>query len=577
MILLLMIMLIDDAIIFEIEGRNDLEMIAHEIEMLRIAPIDINSADLDKLVRIPYLSVSDCLEIIAFRNHHGEFSNIKQLLDVPGIDHILFERIAPYVSVKEKKMVFIRHHSRLRWQRLFPAIKYSDHCYAKHDFLANPYRIFFISEKDHDERSFVDYYGAGVLVEDRTRRFAIGRFDLDLGKGLILSQSGSILYGRELNLQVRERGVIPYTSAVENGGFFGAALHDSLLVNFTIFYSNQKIDARIDSSGYARSFFEGDHVDSLSRSYKDRLKEEIIGYDVNYHYDPCRIANRTYWCQYDPPFVSDDSLRGFYGNGFWISSFDFDYYGRAYMIFGEIARVHQNRIGGIFGLVNRFEIFDFSAAVQYFPRGFFSPKGIESKNGYLGGTFEISSRNKVCNFNSDLKFEKNAESDSMLYRFDLALERKLSFIIARLQMNWRYASHFDRAGSAIFIRIKPSSCFFLDLRLEDKYVFEVDSVFRGLAGCIEMGMENKSGRLRLRYGIFDTDNFQSRLNIYEIDLPGVINNRMLFTVGDYGFIYLTGKLTECLALSGKYSIIRREHDIKHKIGMQFDLRIKAGD
>ncbi|OGC42571.1 hypothetical protein A2Y85_04140 [candidate division WOR-3 bacterium RBG_13_43_14] len=577
MMLIFMIMLIDDAVIFEIEGKNDLEIIAREIEMLRIAPIDVNKAEFSELIRIPYLSVNDCMRIIEYRRQHGAYNNINELINVPGMDRILFERIKPYVTTMTKKIVVEKYHSRVRWQRFFPDHEYADDCYSKHELFSRPYRVYFINEKDRYERSLFDYYAVGLMTDEGKRHLVIGRYNLDLGKGLVLSQAGSFLYGSDLRLQIEERGIIPYTSVIENGGFFGAALSDSLLAHLTLFYSNQKIDARIDSNGYAYSFFEGDHVDTQSRSYKDRLNEELIGYDVKYSYDRYLFANRTYWCKYEPAFVSSDSLRGFYGDHFWISSVEFNYHGQSFLMFGEVARAHQDRIGGIFGFSNGFSVCDFTAAVQYFPIGFISPKGVESKNGYLGGAFEISSRNKFCNFNADLKYEKNAESDSMLYRFALAFERKVSFLVGRLQMNWRYASNFDRAGSAILIRAKPFRSVFFDLRLEDKYIFAQDSVYRGLIGCLEIGLDKKFLKLRLRYGIFDTENYQARLNVYEIDLPGVINNRMLYGLGDYSFVYLSGNLTSLLTISSKYSIIRRDNNLTHKIGAQVDMRIKNRD
>ncbi len=573
MIYIFMFMLIDDAAIFEIEGNNDLEIIAREIEMLRIEPVDINAADLSTLIRIPFLSINDGMRIIAYRQQHGAYANINELLKVPGVDRILFDRIKPYVTVALKRIRVEKYHGRLRGKRFLPDHGSAYDLYAKHELTIRPYRFYFINEKDRHESSLLDYYAGGLIVDEGKRRFVIGRYNLDLGKGLVLSHAGSFLFGNDLRLQIRERGIVPYTSVIENGGYFGAALSDSLFANFTVFYSNQKIDARIDSSGHAYSFFEGAHTDSLSRSYRDRLNEEIIGYDGKYKTNKYQLANRTYWCRYDPSFVSRDSMLDFYGDRFWMSSVDFDYYGHSFLIFSEIARAHQNRVGGILGLSNGLRICDFTAAVRYFPAGFFSPKGVESKNGYLGGVFEISSRNQIGNFSTSLKCDKNASADSMRYRFDLAFERKIGFLHVRLQMNWRYASIFDRAGSAVFIRIKPGRSLLLDIRLEDKYVFVQDTIFGGLAGCLEAGLEKKSFKLRLRYGVFDTDNYQARLNVYEIDLPGVINNRMLYGLGDYAFVYVSGKLAGFLTISGKYSLMRRDDNLIHGIGIQIDTRV----
>lgn len=568
-------MLIDDAVIFEIEGGNDLEFIARELEILRSDPVDVNQADFTELLRIPFLSANDCARIIEYRQKSGPFSSIDGLLNIPGIDRILLERISPYVTVQKKKYITGKHHSRFRWQRTFPDSGCADDIYSKHEWNMDPYRIYFINEKDRYENSIIDYYAGGLVINEGCRRFAIGRYNLDLGKGLVLSQTGSFFYGNGLRLQMRENGITPYTSVIENGGFFGAALHDSLLINFTVFYSNQKLDARIDSNGNATSFFEGDHVDDQSCSCKDRLTEELVGYDVRYCREPCRLANRAYWCRYEPAFVTDDSMLAFYGDNFWISSAEFNYSGPALLMFGELARSHRDRIGGVGGLSKRFGRYDITAGCKYFPSGFISPKGIESKSGYLGGSFEISGRNKICDFNTTLNYDKHADSDSMLYRFDITVERKVSFLTGRLQMNWRYAYNFDRAGSAVFMRVKPLRWFYFDLRLEDKYVFNGDSIYRGLIGCLEVGLENKTAKLCLRYGAFDINDYHARLNVYEIDLPGIVNNRMLYGRGDYAFLFIKGKLNNWIVAAGKYSVMRRDGIIMNKIGMQVDIKIKT--
>ena len=80
-------------------------------------------------------------------------------------------------------------------------------------------------------------------------------------------------------------------------------------------------------------------------------------------------------------------------------------------------------------------------------------------------------------------------------------------------------------------------------------------------------------RLRIRYGLFETDSYASRIYVYEIDLPGIINNRMLYNDGNYGFIYLGFKPIDKVNLTLKYSVINKDSDSAKRFGCQLDARL----
>ncbi len=114
---------------------------------------------------------------------------------------------------------------------------------------------------------------------------------------------------------------------------------------------------------------------------------------------------------------------------------------------------------------------------------------------------------------------------------------------------------------------------FFDLRLEEKYVFEPDTIEKGIFGGFEMGIEIGKMRLRARYGMFKTDSYASRLFVYETDLPGIVSNRMLYYQGDCGFLYLSFRPVDFLKLTGKYSTIKRDTLRQQQIGAQLDFRL----
>jgi competence protein ComEA len=64
-------------------------------------PIDINQATLEEFVSLPGIGPTKAAEIIAYRDFHGSFNAVTDLLNVPGIGPQIFEEISSYIIVSE--------------------------------------------------------------------------------------------------------------------------------------------------------------------------------------------------------------------------------------------------------------------------------------------------------------------------------------------------------------------------------------------------------------------------------------------------------------------------------------------
>lgn len=564
-----------DADIFETDEGKDYEILLKDLEILRNNPITLNSASFEELIRIPYLSMTDCLKIIDYREQSGYFASVRDLLNIPGFDRFRLEQIKPFITVKSKPFKVAKLTTRLRAKTEIPKQPGSLEYFTKSQCIFDGYNVYFINERDPYESSLFDYWASGIIYKDGHRTFAFGKYNLDIGSGVALSPLGSFFNAADFRILIKERGILPYTSVLENSGFFGAALSDSLFMNFTLFYSNQNLDGRIDSSGYGRSFeVSGEHTDSASLERKDRINEEIIGYDLQYRFSDLLVANRTYLCSYDPTFVCSDSMIKFYGETFWLTSVGVKYYSDALVLFSEVARTYKDRVGGLFGCTGFIPHFDIKLAGKYFPAGFYSPKGVEARNNYYGGILDITNHCKYFNLGVALTLDSKLDEDTVKYGLRVKVEKSLGMLHAKFQVRCRYTSQaIDLSSSRVFMRLKPIKHLFFDLRLEEKYVFEPDTIEKGIFGGFEMGIEIGKMRLRARYGMFKTDSYASRLFVYENDLPGIITNRMLYYQGNCGFLYLSFKPIDFLKLTGKYSTIKRDTLRQQQIGAQLDFRL----
>lgn len=61
--------------------------------------ININTASLEQLQLLPGIGQTIARRIIEYREKHGRFSSITELLDVDGIGNVKYKELEPYVKV----------------------------------------------------------------------------------------------------------------------------------------------------------------------------------------------------------------------------------------------------------------------------------------------------------------------------------------------------------------------------------------------------------------------------------------------------------------------------------------------
>ena len=61
--------------------------------------IDLNHATLEELMSLPQIGEVRAQNIISYRNEHGLFSSIEEIMDVPGIGPGIFQEIQSYLYI----------------------------------------------------------------------------------------------------------------------------------------------------------------------------------------------------------------------------------------------------------------------------------------------------------------------------------------------------------------------------------------------------------------------------------------------------------------------------------------------
>lgn len=69
------------------------------VEFRELSPLDLNSATASELEELPGIGPGLARRIVAYRETHGPFRSVEELLNVPGIGPATLERIRELVTV----------------------------------------------------------------------------------------------------------------------------------------------------------------------------------------------------------------------------------------------------------------------------------------------------------------------------------------------------------------------------------------------------------------------------------------------------------------------------------------------
>ena len=86
---------VEDGQTIYVPGINDIVTVTEESDGL----VDINTADSSDLMTLPGIGESKADMIIQYREEHGAFETIEDLMKIPGIKEGVFNKIRDYIKV----------------------------------------------------------------------------------------------------------------------------------------------------------------------------------------------------------------------------------------------------------------------------------------------------------------------------------------------------------------------------------------------------------------------------------------------------------------------------------------------
>jgi hypothetical protein len=460
-----------------------------------------------------------------------------------------------------------------------------------------------VTEKDAGEPLFFDFVGVhchitdiklaqGLVVKD----LALGDYQLSFGQGLTLWSGTS--FGKASggsSAMRRAAGVKPKASSGE-GQFFRGAATTLKYRDFyaTGFYSIRNIDATVslaDSLDVPESVSalqeSGYHRTPNELSKRNAIQQQVFGGHICYAGPSFEIGYTLVLLKLDTPLeLKPSKYNQFYFQGDRLTDMglDFRWLTDKTAFFGELSRSDNGAFAGLIGMtVKPKGYIDFSVLYRNYDKryqSFFNGAFGESSRGqgeegvYLGLQCAPAPRWNLlayCDFFRLNWLTSQVYNPSWGQEYSLKLSHQISNT-ASMQVRFKsktkmknstddhvYA-HYPVFYTKRNLNFQISYGITESLTFSDKvayaHYFNDDGAdSHGVFICHDIAYKpQKPFSLTFRYALFDSEDYYSRISVYENDVLGAFSIPSLYGRGSR--IYLLGKLTllESLSLYSRIGI-----------------------
>lgn len=402
-----------------------------------------------------------------------------------------------------------------------------------------------------------DFYSGSISYrgQGKLKKFVLGDYGLQFGQGLTMWSGSGFGKGAGITtIAKQDFGLKPYSSVNEASFLRGASATFSLN-KFLIspFYSNKNLDASLSDSeteiGSVNS--SGLHRTATEIENKNRFNSSLYGSHIQYNSDNLNLGLIAYQTSFSMPFASGKSLYEkyeFQGNSLTNLGFHYDYAFKNSYLFGELAHSLNSGYGFINGLMTslspRVSLVLLHRKYTKNYHSFYNQSVSESSNAVNESAFYAAMSLK---FNSKwdfflysdffkfpwLKFRLDAPSSGyeILAQLNYKMSKKFK-IAARFKQQQREENGEEEHGFFGLETVdKQNYRLELNYAINDRFTFRnrVELVYfqKGLSNN-EMGYlsyqdiiyKPLSSKLsgNIRFGIFDTESFNSRIYAFENDV-----------------------------------------------------------
>jgi len=603
------------------DDESDPEAVTLYIEKLHELnedPVLINSADESYLSRLFFLTDFQIKAIADYVSSSGRIISVFEIANIPGFDREQTEMLIPFISLDAEKPDH-RYSKRFRNNLLtnlsvrHPVSDTTSQgspwkSLTRYKFTAGRFSGGFTAEKDAGEKfcsshpplpdflsANLEWNGSGifrrVIFGDYGARFGLGTgINTGLRTGLSLTQSGYLSGGDEIK---------PYTSSDENNFFRGAAAQIQLKkTGISLFYSLNNIDATVDTAGNGSDIFvktfqrSGLHNTISSGAKKDAVKESFYAINLVSDFDNLRLGLLWTGCRFSIPVKTDhtdpENIFDFEGVGNYTATAYYKAIFGDFVLYGEGSANINKRFALIQGLIFRpsgrltinLLYRDYNPGFTTFHgKGPFSTSAGDNSRGLFGNfTFEAA-RHLFITAGCDIRYFPWLKYRCSAPSMAISREMRMKYLPSdRLTVEALYSyrsSILDDHGNYGIVkqtttinrilkgRVRYSPDSYLTLSTRFDYKITQPGSRRGmlLLQDISYNFRKIPVSVWLRYCLFKTDDWESRLYAYENDLLYSFSIPALSGEGSRSCIMVTWKARKLIYLRIKYGLTETVADI----------------
>ncbi len=581
----------------EVTELEDDALLQH-LQYLASHPLDLNQANFDDLKSLYFLNDLQIHHLLRYRDLLGKFIHVYELQAIPYFDITTIKKMLSFIKLGSAEPMPRRFFSRLskgqhqaviRLSSILEKAKGYDNAVSSpfqgdknHLFFRYRYqfsnKLYFgaVAEKDPGEQFFegsqsqgFDFYSFHFFARDlgNIQSLALGDFVVNLGQGLTHWQSMAFGKGMQVVNGKRQSPVLlPYRSAGEFNFLRGAGatieVKNHLL---TLFISRKSVDASLDDSSET---FSGFRTSGLHRTISETGSKNALGLTTaggNFQFISRKFKLGVNAVHYS--FSKELEKRSMPYNRYAPSGSSHSYFSLDYdatikniHVFGEVAADKNLNIAMTSGFfisldpkVDLFVLFRKISAGYYslFGNAFTENTHPTNESGLFAGISIQPNKYIRINASADhfhfpwLKYRVDAPSRGSEYL--LAMEYNPSrtssmYVLLRTKsnsLNGREA-HFDfpkeQHRSVLRLHLSKQLNREVSVRARAEWVrYRLDfNKEEGFMYFIETVIKKFKWQSSVRFQLFDTESYNSRIYTYEND---VIYSNSMMNAYDKGLKY----------------------------------------
>lgn len=603
--------IIEDYVADNDRSEEDVEILYEDLFYLNEHPLNLNVATAEDLERLPFLTPFQINSFIDYRQRYGLFVSIYELQAIYGFDQSLIKQLLPFITLASvendyKRKVYWKHQLLLRTT----AVLEPQEGYHRSDSLSHyqgaPYSALMkytgslkkswswhlTGDQDRGEpwgqhAALMDFVSAGVQYQGEKwlKNAIIGDYRLCFGEGLLVNNNFG--YGKSsqvLNISQTRPALRRSTSTSEFGFFRGAATHLSLGA-FDVYLgaSSRLADASVDSldgQRIIRSFAQtGFHrTENEVAKYKNEKVNDAFMH-LDYSFSEFKFGLSLAAQSLDHTFLASERADNAFVPSYtelYSGSINYKWNRRGVIFFGEMAALESGALAGVQGLsaspssrVALSVLYRYYSASYYAPyaQAFAEGSHVRNEEGlYMGLNLLIAKGWSLDTYFDFYRFpwlrfgqsrptngydfflQPNydlSRKTSMYWRFKYEEKEEMSsndspqdVLVSSQKLNLRYHLKSE-VNEYISLQTRVAASYALHLKDEHGFMLYQD---------IKGKFFDERLALTLRYALYNTSSYESRIYTYETDVLYLSYTPALYGRGTRTFLNTSFKVNPHLTL-----------------------------